>query len=724
MPGERKLTQYIFTDSEKKASSVALKGKEDVLGCIEVLASEEILSKCPETLAACSIPSNEKLGLNSHYGNLGFLYWIWKNSTSDYVGFSLNDTLLPKAALNSFTGEAAKEPGIVIPHSFYVGHPIREHYRRSFYDEDYMAMLHVLSEKAPAYAKFAIGQYNVEGQMFTPVCIMKRKSLDSFCSWLFPILDSCNKLLHPKRSKHQDSYLQHLGYYLFNLYISFNKEKINLAEAKEEAVSAFDIADSTDKKTTVSAKDFEDAFSKGHIEEALSFLSSDSLKKDPKYDDYKGIMDAFEKQRHYSNKTLIDNNLSLDKIIQGSANSIKKKKTADVLIFQWKSITNEEAGYAFEKMGLTYEYLEIGFDDWCYDEYMLYKLKKHLSTHSYNMAFSINYFGMLAEACYYFGIPYISWCYDSPTFFGDEFYCRRENVNVFMFDSREADNYNNMGLKNVHYMPLGTNISRVSKLIPSAEDHKNFDADVAFVGQLYSTSFTDSLSSLTDYQKAYINALVDYQQSSFTHDYLIEFLTEDFMKFLSNPEFNKAINSEWDHKNISDASASADRLRVLLNKLVTNRDRVLIISLLSKYYKFNLYSPSVSELFTNVNHKGYIEYYEEMPKMFKCSKINLNITFRAIRVGIPQRCIDIMGAGAVLLTNHQKDMDGFLTDGVNALIYDSVEEAYEKAKFYLENESKRIKIAENALDFATKNFDYPVQLKKMMTIAHLDHLIH
>ena len=38
--------------------------------------------------------------------------------------------------------------------------------------------------------------------------------------------------------------------------------------------------------------------------------------------------------------------------------------------------------------------------------------------------------------------------------------------------------------------------------------------------------------------------------------------------------------------------------------------------------------------------------------MFANSKVNLNITLRNIKTGIPLRALDIMGAGGFLLTNY------------------------------------------------------------------------
>lgn len=61
--------------------------------------------------------------------------------------------------------------------------------------------------------------------------------------------------------------------------------------------------------------------------------------------------------------------------------------------------------------------------------------------------------------------------------------------------------------------------------------------------------------------------------------------------------------------------------------------------------------------------RGYIDYMKEMPVMFANSKVNLNITLRNIRTGIPLRALDIMGAGGFLLTNYCYELSEYMNDG-------------------------------------------------------------
>lgn len=60
--------------------------------------------------------------------------------------------------------------------------------------------------------------------------------------------------------------------------------------------------------------------------------------------------------------------------------------------------------------------------------------------------------------------------------------------------------------------------------------------------------------------------------------------------------------------------------------------------------------------------------------LFKYSKINLNITLRSIRNGIPLSCNGYKGAGGFLLTNYQNDFAMHFVDGEDYVSYSDRED--------------------------------------------------
>ena len=110
---------------------------------------------------------------------------------------------------------------------------------------------------------------------------------------------------------------------------------------------------------------------------------------------------------------------------------------------------------------------------------------------------------------------------------------------------------------------------------------------------------------------------------------------------------------------------------------------------LGRENKINLYTPDASVRFINVNNKGTVDYYNEMPYVFRNSRINLNITLRSIKSGIPLRCMDICGAGGFLLSNYQADLYDVFVPGEDMVIYDSIDDLMNKCKYYLSHDAVR-----------------------------------
>ncbi|MCI8533888.1 MAG: glycosyltransferase family 1 protein [Lachnospiraceae bacterium] len=90
-----------------------------------------------------------------------------------------------------------------------------------------------------------------------------------------------------------------------------------------------------------------------------------------------------------------------------------------------------------------------------------------------------------------------------------------------------------------------------------------------------------------------------------------------------------------------------------------------------------------------------MDYYNEMPLVFKQSKINLNLTSRSIQSGVPLRAFDIMGAGGFLLSNYQEDFLDHFIPGEDFVYYESKKDLLSKVDYYLRHEDERQTIAEN-----------------------------
>ena len=724
--------------SRKSVSEKRLEGNKDILYCIFSkenivdLPKESIFSENCMNLQLDSENNQEStlefkdsmgIGLEnySNYGSLTGLYWLWKNRKDSYIGFSLTDNILDisKKELEQFWDS---DSDILIMKPQLCTCSLQENYRTIYYGYDFRMMMSILKRHSPNYYSFAKEKIIYERYFIEPTCIMKKDVLRKFCAWLFPILQICEKHIVEKYSKYQNKYLEHLSYYLLMIYIKYNEKKFKIQYA--------------DSVTSLMAKEKEPSvINFQNMKEYIQYLINNReveaayqhLKQNEDMEEAKKLLPLFRKyetEKRYYKTTLFEVSNDLDKLLDGYKQKIETKKYGKkVLIFEWASITHKESVLAFETLGFECHTYKTPYKSWVYDEDFLEQMNRHLDINTFDLVFSVNYFAMIAEACYIHGIPYISWCYDSPTYIGEHRYLKYDTNHVFMFDSIEVERYRTGGFQNVHHMSLAVNVSRLDNIICTAEERKKYQASISFVGALYNTKLTQAVNYLTDYQKGYLNALVDNQSRIYGYNLFTPILSVKFMEWISQPKFNKMVQSEWEKDRPNADTLSPGSLNLLLNKMVTNRERLLLITMLSKYWDFKLYSNSSNEVFRNTIQCGTVEYYQEMPKVFKNSKINLNVTLRSIEAGIPQRCIDIMGSHGLLLTNYQKDLEEYFKDQENLLIYQSVEEAYEKVKFYLEHETLRQKIEDKGYETVKKYLNYPEVLKRMFKIAQLDYLL-
>ena len=382
-----------------------------------------------------------------------------------------------------------------------------------------------------------------------------------------------------------------------------------------------------------------------------------------------------------------------------------------ILLYDMGAFTQNDIMSALDKMGIAYENVLYKLKDIQSDPYFEKRIKEILKEGSFDAVFSMNFFPVLARICNDVAIKYIAWSYDSPLREKD----LEETIGlpynyVFLFDREECKKWNRKGYQNVYHMPLAVNVERLDEIQITEDDKRKFACDVAMVGQLYESVLPELLEFADDYSKGYISALIETQLKLYGA-YLFDEVVTD--------ELTKRINAAFARIPNNPISLETDALRVHMAKEVTNLERSILLEELAAGHKLNLYSSNKGGLSENVNWKGAAGYFDEMPKVFKLSKINLNISLKCIQSGIPLRALDILASGGFLLSNYQPELAEYFIDGEDCIMYYSLEDALAKCEYYLTHEEERLAIACNGREKVKALFGYKDRLKKMLTIAEL-----
>lgn len=382
-----------------------------------------------------------------------------------------------------------------------------------------------------------------------------------------------------------------------------------------------------------------------------------------------------------------------------------------ILLYDMGAFTQNDIMSALDEMGIAYENILYKLKDIQSDPYFEKRVREMLKEDAFDAVFSVNFYPVLAKICNEVSIKYIAWSYDSPLKARDlEETMGLPGNYVFMFDREECKKWNRKGYHNVYHMPLAVNTERLDSLEISEEDKQKFTCDVSMVGQLYESVLPDLMAFADAYDSGYISALIEAQLKLYGC-YLFDEVVSDELTERMNAAFSRIPNNP--------ICLETDALRVHMAKEVTNLERSILLEELAAGHKLNLYSAHKGELCDNVNWKGSAGYFDEMPKVFKLSKINLNISLKCIQSGIPLRALDILASGGFLLSNYQPELAEYFTDGEDCVMYYSPEDALEKSAYYLEHEEERLAIARNGYEKVKALFRYEDRLKEMLTIAGL-----
>lgn len=376
-----------------------------------------------------------------------------------------------------------------------------------------------------------------------------------------------------------------------------------------------------------------------------------------------------------------------------------------ILFIEWASFGNEDMKEAFAAEGHTLVCFPFSNREARQDKATELRLTDTLQKETPDFVFSFNYFPLISNVCKKEDIKYISWVYDSPYVMLYSYTAINPCNIIYVFDKELCLEFQRAGINTVHYLPMAANVERLDRIQASP-----FLYDISFVGSLYTEkhNFFERMTTLSDYTRGYLDALMSTQMGIQGYNFIQESLSpvmEDLYKALpmdSNPdgvETKEYLYAQY-----------------VINRKITGLERTRLIKAISQKHTFDLFTHAPDFKLPNLNNHGTVDNYQEMPLVFKQSKINLNISLRSIKSGIPQRAFDIMGSGGFLLSNYQNDFLDHFNPGEDFVFYESEEDLLAKIDYYLTHDNEREAIAGNGHDKITQLHTYRHRVKEMLSV--------
>lgn len=342
-------------------------------------------------------------------------------------------------------------------------------------------------------------------------------------------------------------------------------------------------------------------------------------------------------------------------------------------------------------------------------------------THKPVFVFSINFFPYISMVCEKLNVLYLCVSVDCPVVELYSNMIKNKCNRVFLFDYAQYEEIHALNPECVFHMPLGVNVDRLDKVIGAPDwdgagrnkiasdsaigktGESYYKYDVSFIGSLYNekNKYADIYPQLPDRYKGMCDGLLTAQELLNGQEILEKAVSAELIDAIKKAD--SAFYSSDKNCVNTDAFVTVNHY---LSTELTVRDRLNLMYVLSE----GLRDSAQVHLFTRsdltdlkaanapiIYHDG-AESLKEMPEIFRRSKINLNPTMRSIKMGLPQRIWDVLGAGGFLLTNYQAEIPEYFEIGTHLEAYETIEEAYEKITYYLEHEDERLEIAMNGYE--------------------------
>lgn len=382
-----------------------------------------------------------------------------------------------------------------------------------------------------------------------------------------------------------------------------------------------------------------------------------------------------------------------------------------VLFYRYGSICEPFILSAFSELGIEVTQLAPEMEDKHIMPSKIVQIvnKTFMSKH-YDLVFSINFFPAVSDVCNIYHIPYAGWTVDAPVM---ELYSKSiaNACNyLFLFDECQYEEIAPLNPGHVFYLPLASDPDFMQDVIQKNVAHVDDCSGISFIGSLYTEKCAyDKLENAPSYLVGFLDGLMDVQQKINGIDIIEGLLTQQVIdSFKAHmPHYYAPLDAPY----LTDAAIIS---KYYIGNKISSLERVRIIKRLSSCFPLIIYTGSDTTGIPNIQNRGLAKTLSEMPIIFYKSTINLNITSKPIRTGIPLRVWDILACKGFVLTNCQTEITEYFTVGESIEVYKDEDDLADKCRYYLEHPARAKEIAENGFMQVKKHHTYCHRMEQLI----------
>jgi spore maturation protein CgeB len=269
------------------------------------------------------------------------------------------------------------------------------------------------------------------------------------------------------------------------------------------------------------------------------------------------------------------------------------------------------------------------------------------------MIWSLDYIPIISRACAVMKIPYISWVLRESwdTLYSETI--KYPTNFIFIAEENKAGEFYKQNPGHIYYLAPGTFLTQI-----------NVESNT--IGMC---SFNKKISTyymkkdFSEYMAGYISGLVETQKRVYGYHFVSNILPKKILTELNDILLGEKRGKDYRKK------SPKNMVDDFLCDTIT-RDEIYEIENLMKSQD-GIYSGN------------------------KISAVNVNVTARKWKSGVPYDMLRVMGAGGFVITNYQVGMEEVFVIGEDIVVYEDYEDLQEKVNYYLTHEEEREIIVNN-----------------------------
>lgn len=309
-------------------------------------------------------------------------------------------------------------------------------------------------------------------------------------------------------------------------------------------------------------------------------------------------------------------------------------------------------------------------------------------------------------------IPVFIWFVDNPLIalnYGK--YNFSDMFTKLVYDRSQCEEMRNLGISKTYHLPLGVDTDYFKPLRLTCEEERRYKADISFVGHSYADRcliLRNVLRNRWPDMPEIINDVIKYSV-----DLLIHGLNG------SGRSTPNVLKEAWGHFGINPVYPDSD-IEWIMNIIIehdSGRDyRAELVRPLLKYGIKIYGNKSWSMMLGSYNIHPPVHYFEELPKVYNASSINLNISRTQLVTAVNQRVFDVPACRSFLLTDYKEELEDYFVIGKEIICYKDKEDLNRLVGHYLNYPAQMKKIAEAGYQRVVGDHSYTGRMNRIVDI--------